>query len=219
MRSPLESRIAALRGRVRRLLALHGLSYVVGGLLLAVVAAGLADWLAPGAGEARGGILVGRIALVGGLSGRFVVAPLVVRFGDLEIALRIERRWPGLNDRLSSTVEFLRARRPGAEEDDPHLGSRALREATVRQTLEETRTIDFRAVVDPRPAQRASVLALAALAVGVGLFAAAPELARIALNRLLLGPDQWPKQTHLTAQAPAKVARGDPFLLEVSVAP
>jgi hypothetical protein len=218
MRSPLESRIAALRGRVRRLLALHGLSYVVGGLLLAVVAAGLADWLVHLAWEVRLAILLATIGLVGWLSWRFVVAPLIVRFGDLEIALRIEHRWPGLNDRLSSTVEFLRAGRPGAQEDDEHLGSRALREATVRQTLQETEAIDFRAVVDPRPAQRASALALAVLTVGLSLFAAAPELSRIALNRLLLGSVQWPKQTHLAAHAPAKVARGDPFLLEVSVA-
>ncbi|HEX8203077.1 MAG TPA: DUF4175 domain-containing protein, partial [Isosphaeraceae bacterium] len=133
MRSALEVRIAALRGRVRRLLALHGLSYVVGVLVLAVVAAGLADWLVHLAWDVRLAILLGTLGLVGWLSWRFVVAPLVVRFGDLDIALRIERRWPGLNDRLSSTIEFLRAQRPGAEADDERLGSRALREATVRQ--------------------------------------------------------------------------------------
>ena len=39
MRSPLHQRIAALRGRVRRLLALHGLSLVVAGLAVFVLAA------------------------------------------------------------------------------------------------------------------------------------------------------------------------------------
>ena len=34
---------------------------------------------------------------------RYVLRPLVVRFADLDIALRIEERWPGLNDRLAST--------------------------------------------------------------------------------------------------------------------
>ena len=41
----LESRIAALRGQVRRLLALHGLSWVVGVVVPLVILAGLADWL------------------------------------------------------------------------------------------------------------------------------------------------------------------------------
>ena len=41
----LESRIAALRGQVRRLLALHGLSWVVAAVVPLVILAGLADWL------------------------------------------------------------------------------------------------------------------------------------------------------------------------------
>src|SRR5689334_2864104 len=128
-RTPLEARIAALRGRVRRLLALHGLSWVVGALVLAVIAAGLADWLVHLAAEVRLAALLAFVGPGGWLSARFVIAPLVIRFRDLDIALRIERRWPGLNDRLASTVQFLRAG------DDDLLGSRALREATIAQTL------------------------------------------------------------------------------------
>ena len=41
----LESRICQLRARVRRLLALHGLSLVVALLVPLVIVAGLADWL------------------------------------------------------------------------------------------------------------------------------------------------------------------------------
>ena len=70
-----------------------------------------------------------------------MLRPLVVRFADLDIALRIEERWPGLNDRLASTIQFLRL-----AADDERYGSPALREATVRQTIEETRAIDFREV-------------------------------------------------------------------------
>ena len=108
MRSPLHSRIADASGRVRRLLALHGLSLVVAG-----------------AGRLRPAGLPGRL---GGPPGARASAwpcwwassawpptwpcgtwsrPLVVRFRDLDIALKIERRWPGLNDRLASTVQFL----------------------------------------------------------------------------------------------------------------
>ena len=41
----LESRIAALRGQVRRLLAFHGLSWMVAAVVPLVILAGLADWL------------------------------------------------------------------------------------------------------------------------------------------------------------------------------
>ena len=58
-----------------------------------------------------------------------VVLPLVARFRDLEVALRIERRWPGLNDRLASAVQFLRLQREGREDDLN--GSPELREATI----------------------------------------------------------------------------------------
>ena len=66
--------------------------------------------------------------------------------------MRIEERWPGLNDRLASTIQFVRL----DANDDRH-GSPALREATVRQAVEEASTIDFREVIEPKPV----ILALA----------------------------------------------------------
>ena len=41
----LESRIRALRGSLRRLLALHGLSWVLGIIVPLVILAGFSDWL------------------------------------------------------------------------------------------------------------------------------------------------------------------------------
>src|SRR6478736_3760770 len=107
MRSPLHARIASLRGRVRRLLALHGLSLVVAGLAVFTLLAGLADWSIGLVREVRVALLVAMAALGGYLMLRYVIAPLVVRFRDLDIALKIEKRWPGLNDRLASTIQFL----------------------------------------------------------------------------------------------------------------
>ncbi|HMB03066.1 MAG TPA: DUF4175 family protein, partial [Isosphaeraceae bacterium] len=215
--SRLESRIAALRSQVRRLLALYGLSWVVGLLIPTIIALGLADWLIHLDAVVRLAALVGLAGLGTRLLFRYVLRPLVVRFRDLDIALRIEERWPGLNDRLASTVQFLRLAR-----DDARLGSPALREATVRQTLEEAQSLDFRQVIDPRPALRAVGMALASVAVGGLFLAAAPGLSTIALRRLFVpfGPDRWPRQTHLTLidkETPRKVARGEPFTLAVAV--
>ena len=84
-----------------------------------------------------------------------MLRPLVVRFADLDIALKIEQRWPGLNDRLASTIQFLRL-----GPDDERYGSPALREATIKQAIEETRSIDFREAIEHRPILRAAGLAV-----------------------------------------------------------
>ncbi|MEO6812144.1 MAG: DUF4175 family protein, partial [Isosphaeraceae bacterium] len=143
-----------------------------------------------------------------------------VRFRDLDIAFKIEHRWPGLNDRLASTVQFLiLAREPGDRDDI--LGSQALRDATVRQTLKEVEAIDFRDAVDPRPARRAMLACASALALALAFVMAAPDLSRIALTRLFnpFSGVNWPQQTHLIiAKMPAKIARGEDFKLEVAVA-
>ncbi len=217
MRGPIETRIAALRGQVRRLLAIHGLSRLAFGLLAALLAAGLADWLLDLVPEVRLVLLLGVIALGVVLFARRVMMPLVVKFADLDIALRIEERWPGLNDRLASTVQFLRQ---GVEPDDG-AGSRAMRDATVEQTLAHVETIDFRQAVDPRATRRAAGWAVAMLALVGAVVAVEPELSSLALRRLVrpYGPDRWPKMTHLTVldETPRKIARGMPFALAVAV--
>lgn len=223
MRSPLEKRIGSLRGRVRRLLALHGTSWVVAGLVLTVLAAGLLDWLFHLSREVRLGLLLATVGLTGWLLAKCVIAPLVLRFRDLDIALRIEERWPGLQDRLATTVQFLALKARPDDREDIH-GSRQLREETIRRTLSEAESIDFREVVDPRPARKAMATAAVPVALGLALLAAAPESCRLALARLFapFGSAQWPKQTHLVVLEPhrdgQKVAQGEPFRLEVGVA-
>ena len=221
MRSPLLSRIAALRGRVRRQLALHGLGLVVAGTALYILLAGLADWAIHLAREIRVALLLGLVGLIVYLVIRYVIRPLVVRFRDLDIAMKVERRWPGLNDRLASTVQFLEMSAGGEGDRADILGSKALRDATVAQTLAETDAIDFREVIDPRPVRKAGLVAAAALASGFAVFAADPRLGAIAMERLFrpFSATAWPQMTHLAIlKAPAKVARGEPFALEVGVA-
>ena len=108
------------------------------------VLAGLADWLFHLDVFVRMALLVrdwSAVALWVGFT--LVLASALRPVCDLDIALRIEQRWPGLNDRLASTIQFLRL-----NPADDRYGSPALREATVRQAIEETRSIDFREVIE-----------------------------------------------------------------------
>jgi len=214
----LVTRIATLRSRVRRLLALNGLSWVVGVTVPLLVLAGAADWLIHLDAGVRLTFLAALAGLAGWLTYRRVIVPMVVRFGDLHIALRIEERWPGLNDRLTSTVQFLTV----TSGDEDRFGSQQMRDETVRQTLEETRSIDFRHAVERRPTFRALALAAASVAFLLAVVAAEPRLSQIAARRLFLpfGSDRWPQLTHLTLiekETPRKVARGEPFMLAVAV--
>ena len=222
MRTELERRISGLRGQVRRQLALHGLAWVVAGAVVAVLLAVLIDWLFHLSRELRFGLLVALGALVSWIVYRQVIQPLFVKFRDLDIALRIEQRWPGLQDRLASTVQFLRLRGE-PDHKDVH-GSKALREETIRRTLAEVESIDFREVVDHRPLRVALASAAIPLGISAALLALSPSLCGIGLKRLFapLADTQWPKQTHLSVVDPKtgsqKVAKGDPFRLEVAVA-
>jgi hypothetical protein len=215
----LESRIRALRGSLRRLLALHGLSWVLGIIVPLVIVAGLADWLFQLDSMIRATLLA---ALSGGLlylAYRRVLRPLFVKFADLDIAMRIEERWPGLNDRLASTIQFLRL-----DAGDNRHGSRALREATVRQTIEEAGKIDFREVIEPKPVVLALGVAASALGLAALLLLFAPASSKIALERLFVpfGTTSWPRRTHLILDeglTTLKVARGDSFTLAVKVRP
>ena len=215
----LESRISALRGQVRRLLVFHGLSWLIAGVVPLVLLAGLADWLFHLDVFVRLALLLALGAVALWVVFKLVLRPLIVRFADLDIALRIEQRWPGLHDRLASTIQFLRL-----NPADDRYGSPALRAATIKQAIEETRAIDFREAIDYRPIVRAGSLAAAAVSLALlfGLFD--PASTRLAMRRLFVpwGGDRWPQQTHLALSdtgTTLELARGDSFTLSVQVRP
>ena len=192
---------------------------MLGLLLPMIILAGLADWLFHLDAVIRVVLLAGLLVASAYLLYRGVLYPLLVRFRDLDIAMRIEERWPGLNDRLASTIQFLKL-----DVADDRYGSTAMREATVRQALAETDAIDFRQAIEPRPVLRALAGAVGVLAVSVALAMAAPISTRIALARLFLpfGRSEWPQRTHLEldlAHTTLKIARGDAFALGVRVQP
>ncbi|MGC8643752.1 MAG: DUF4175 family protein, partial [Isosphaeraceae bacterium] len=213
----LKSRISALRGQVRRLLVLHGFSWVIATVIPLVILAGLADWLFHLDLVLRGTLLVIVTGTGLWMLAQRVLRPLLVRFADLDIALKIEQRWPGLHDRLASTIQFLRL-----NPVDERYGSPALREATIKQAVEETKSIDFRQAIEYRPIIRMGALAVLALVSAALLGFGAPFSSRLALRRLFVpwGGDRWPQATHLALQergTTLKIARGDSFTLSVHV--
>ncbi len=215
MAHPLQHRIAAVRRRVRLLIAAYGIGWLVAASMGAALLLGLADYALRI--EDRG-LRVLATALWLGISGatawRFLYVPLRVPLGDVDLARQLQHRFPALGDHLASAMEFLRL-----PEDDPRAGSAALRRAVIHRTTAAAERLDFAAAIEPRPVRRV-LLAAAAVAAVVGtIAAAAPAATGVAVARLLdpLGSAAWPQEYHLVVRNGVdRLARGQAFEIEVA---
>ncbi|HUT90689.1 MAG TPA: DUF4175 family protein, partial [Thermoguttaceae bacterium] len=214
MSHPLRQRIAILRARVRRLVTVYAVSWIVGAVVAAVLVLGLADYLLRF--QDRGIRLISSLAVLGVLAWtayRYLVVGLTTSLSDVELARRVQRRFPKLGDGLASAVEFL-----GQSEGDPTAGSVALRQAVIAETTAETDPLDFRDALRSTPALRAALTTTAVCLVALILVVADTLSSRTAVARLInpFGNVAWPQTHHLVLVEPVtRVAKGRAFEVEV----
>ena len=159
----LRQRLAALRNRLHRTAIIRGLSWLVLFTAVLAIAACLLDALLPLHSLLRAGILVGWLVGAGLLAWRHLYRPLSRRCDDLSLALRVEQRFPVLNDALASTVQFLDA--PVGVDGE----SASLRREAVKRTMDRAKSFDFNRVVDARGLRTAAGCAGLAGAAAVAL--------------------------------------------------
>lgn len=219
MPQSLENRLAQLRSQVRRLLLLNGVCWLIAVTLGAMVFVGAVDWLLRFDDVGVRLILsLGIISASVWVGYRLLVAPLLIRLSDLDLALRIESRQPELKDSLASTVQFL------GRGIDPDIGSPDLQRGVIDQTLKRLEAIEFGDILETRPIRHIAAVAgivtlVTAILVGMNRADAA-----IALKRMVfpLSTTGWPKQTELQvlsqdlhktyrADSPIRVATGQTF--------
>ena len=216
-RDDLLIRISALRGRIRRLLATYGLARVAALFIGILLLAGWADWAVHLASPIRLLEFLGTIVALSWSIRKFFLKPLLANFDDLALALKIEDRWPGLQDRLASAVEFLELPTDQKTSDN---ASPELRKRVIEQAYAEVESIDFTQAIDHRPARQSLkflgiAAALSFFSVGLG-----PQSTKLAMLRFFnpLGGPEWPKATQLKwLEATPKVALGEPWSLVVKV--
>ena len=193
MSHPLVHEIRAVARRAKRLLVLYGAAAVVATGAACAAAAGLVDYTLrirdPGVR------LLLSLAVLSALAAavwRFLIPALRRRWTDVEIAWRLEQRFPHLRDRLSSAVEFVQQ-----AEQDAAAGSAELRRALVAQTMADVQQLRLGEALDPRRPRRMALLAAAAMGIVILLACASPSVARVAAKRILVpwGDDQWPRAT------------------------
>src|SRR4051794_39748038 len=102
--SDLKQRLAALRRRLRFVATFRGGAWLAPAPLGARPAGALPDFSLPLPPHARPAILPGLLPAAGAVVYRLLFKPLSQPTDDLSLALRVEERFPSLNDALASTV-------------------------------------------------------------------------------------------------------------------
>ena len=201
--SALRSRFAGLRRKLRLVVASRGLGWLVASVLLTFVGVGLIDYKIHLPGLVRAVVLVALLAGVGVLVYRFLFRPLAQPTDDLSLALRIEDRYPVLNDGLASTVQFLDQH--GETGDSP-----GMRREAIRRTLGKVAGLDFDRIIDGRGTRSAVVAALVSLGLVIPATVLWPALAGTAFARLTnpFAAIEWPRKTRIELDdVPGRIGR------------
>jgi hypothetical protein len=193
----LARRLAWVRRRLRFVVTFRGISWVLSLVLLAALGVGLIDWRLHLPSLIRALALVGILGAAGYIVLRHLLRPLAKQADDLTLALRVEEQYPGLNDSLASTVQFLE------DAAKPNLDSPGLRQEAVTHALRRARGCDFGKIVDARGLRTAGLLATVACAGAVAALLLYPQIARTAFVRMIapFSDNDWPTQTRLDMEA------------------
>ncbi|HEY2881250.1 MAG TPA: hypothetical protein VGJ15_02425, partial [Pirellulales bacterium] len=210
----IEKQIAAVGSRVRRLLIVHAVCWIVAIALAAIALLIAADYVLRF--EDRGIRVMSLLAVTGFAAWsicRFLLPVWQFQPSPVELARRVEHRFPGLSDRLASTVEFLQA-----SEADPIAGSARLRRAVILETESDAADVDWSSVVDSRATRFAWLAATAAIAAAAAIAMFAPQEVAIGLSRLFnpFNNSAWPHVHELSFKNPVtRLALGQSFEVEI----
>jgi hypothetical protein len=169
--NPLQSRLAALRRRLRLVVTLRGTCLAACILLAGLLVGGLFDFILyywvriETFSLLRAAFLVGTLALTTAVAYLLLIRPLAARTDDLSLALRVEEQYPILNDSLASTVQFLDQATPEGQTGT----SPSLRKEAVQRALRLAQGCDFGKAVNPRGLGLAVCALVAVIAVGLPL--------------------------------------------------
>lgn len=207
MSHPLVEKIAQVKQRARRMLLLRAMGYVLAvGFFAALLLTSLDCFLRLEDTGTRTLFTLGWILVIG-LAVRFWLMPLLrSNLDNRRMAQMLERRFPSLQDRLSSSVAFLEP----TDGETPY-GSKSLMRNLIAETHSELETLNIEDALDTRPMWRAFGWLGGVIVACIALLVANPSLGPLAARRLLV-PWQtapWPRIHHLRfVDVPERIARG-----------
>jgi hypothetical protein len=211
---PVQQRVAVIGRLARRLRITRSVGLGVGAFLAAALLMGVGDYLFrfqdPGLRYLCSAAL--GIVLAWGVL-RLVYPAWRYRPNDRQVAQRIEGRFPQLQDRLSSSIEFL-----AQADNDPLAGSSDLRRAVIAGTTAEIERLDFGVCLDSRRSRRAALLAALACLFVVAVCAWDGQATWLAVRRLARpwSHESWPRRYTLEfVKQPTRIAFGSDFEVEL----
>ncbi len=203
--------LTALRKKVRLRLIGYGLFAVLAGGVASFLAVVTLDWLLwlPSALRLFGGVLF-LVGFVGAFI-HWILLPLRAELGINKLAAELERRFEVLQDRLSSTVNFL-------ERQDA--GSATMMQHVIADTERIIHGLPLGAALSIRPlAVRGAILALGIVALS-GVLLIAPQWARTGLDRYVhpWGDVEWPRSVAIVPLTGEQaVALGESFTVRMEI--
>ncbi len=211
---PLQARLRTTASRARRLMIMTGVARFLTMVTAAVLVACFSDYVLRFQDVGVRSVITSLVVVVAAWCAmRFFHPAWSWSADDVEIARRVESRFPQLQDRLSSAVAFL-----NQSTDDPTAGSVRLRQSVVAQVMGETTDVEFTDCLDSSRAK--SSLTIAGLSLGCALLLCAvdPSSASFAASRLFTPWVQthWPRVNELVfANSPTKIGLGADLELEL----
>ena len=216
--------LADLRNRIRLLTWISGLCWIVVALFGGLLVTGFFDWLLHFDDSGIRLVLgLGLLAVSGWMMWRHLIAPLRLPLSGSFLAARVERRFPGLNNRILSAVEFLENRL------DARLGSTELQQAVIGKALDDLQRIEPSDVIETRAVRNVTVAGAMVCAVALMVVMLRPLEAATSVQRLMFPFSNvpWPRAVELklvrsdlspVVQAPDQpmlIARGDTLELYI----
>ena len=216
--------LSELRDRVRLLTWVSGLCWTALALFGGLLITGTLDWLLH-FDESGTRLVIGLslLGLAGWMFWRQLIAPLLTPLSATFLASRVEKRFPGLNNRLLSAVEFLEHRL------NSKLGSIELQKAVVGQALSDLEQIETSDIIETKSVRNVTIAGavvtfLTALVVMLHPLEAATSVKRLAFP---FSKVPWPRNVDLklvrpdlspvvhSSDQPLVIARGDTLELYV----
>jgi len=188
--SDLIDRLKRLRSTLRRRLLLFGICAVAAGGVGALLAIVTLDWALHLPAVLRVVVACGFVAGFALAVHNWIVRPLTAPLSISSLASYLDHRFPHLNDRLASTVQFLSC----VGDDSP-----AMRARMISRTRDVLRTLPLAESLTLRPLLRGAGLMLLSLTGLTGVLVVQPLWMVVGVNRYLdpFAAAPWPTRVEI----------------------
>lgn len=209
-------RLGALRRRIALWIALDAMSLLALAVVALVAASLLLDWFFHMDRPQRLVMLLLMLAAVAHIFFHRLLRPLSRKPDDQSLCVAVEHHHPELADQLISALQFAQI----GDNDSPG-SSRPLMNATIAQSENLARAIDFTDIIDRRAHRRHLARGGASLLTLLATLILMPSTMSIWFHRnILLSDLGWPQRTHLhvrglDADGVLLLPRGDDLELHV----